>query len=205
MKLIRLAIFKTALVICLLFAGQAEAEYSKLIVSDTMFTPDATIDTEGVEKGVLNGVIYSFDYSSGTGSFAGLPESNLGMIRDWLVHCDKDAITDKKSCWMVKGDLWVTIHENGQVIVGIGSDHYPFTPVTIRIDGGKPITSPVLKETKSFSPTVSKKIVERLKTAKHVATRCVTWPYKSWDDEEWDVYGFNEALEFLNWAIKHIK
>lgn len=207
MKPVILVTLKTALVFLLFSAGQSYAENKRLIVSDTMFTPDATVSAEGIEKGKINGVSYQFYLNEGYGDFAGVlgGEAELISRGTWSIHCEKDAITDKKSCWMAKASLFVRVNGNGTEIVSIGFDHFPYSTVTIRIDDGKPITSPALKESSSFTPSVSKKIINKLQTAVSITTRSMVWPDQIWDDRSWDLYGFNESMQFMRWAVKHIK
>lgn len=182
-----------------------------LIHSDTPFTPTAVVDeTESGkrETGELNGVIYRFYYSDGSGIFVGKP-GNAGTYMDrtdtnWDVQCKKDPVTDRKHCQMKIKDLWLFVYPKGRVTVSIGHEHYPGSSVTIRIDQGAPISTSAHQDG-DFNPQTSLRLVQQLKKAKSVTTRYMKWPYRSWDDETWELYGFNEALAYATWAVDRIK
>jgi len=163
------------------------------------------------EVGEINGVQYYFSYTDGSGSFAGNKESKVhssnhwerDLERDWEVKCKKDPITDKKMCYMKTRELLVILYGNGKSIVSIGHDNYPGSTVAIRIDGEAPIIGPQTN-TGDLPTTGSTKVIERLKKAKFVTTRYMKWPYKGWVDDTWEVFGFNEAFQFLTWAVNRI-
>ncbi|HEX5716322.1 MAG TPA: hypothetical protein VF179_09190 [Thermoanaerobaculia bacterium] len=167
-------------------------------------------DYEGVpqkiESGELSGVAYRFYYTDGSGSFAGERGNRLQLAErnNWSVACSKDPINDAKSCYMYVRDLWVFAHSPGKVVVSIGHDHYPGSTVAIRIDGRAPSTARVINNG-TFSHDASTRIVQDLRKAKTVTTRYMEWPYRSWVDETWEIYGFNEALDYITWAVRQIR
>lgn len=204
-----------------LFIGTASAAAITepyLIVSDKPFMQGDTVEVsekelpytdevDKIEKGILNGVNYSFSYSDGSGTFAGTPgntEYSLQSDDNWSVLCKKDPISDEKMCRMHMKDLWVVVPRYGKAIVGIGYKHFPSSTVTIRIDGGTPFTT-YSTNNGTFPPNTSAKIIERLKHAKSLTTRYKEWPDNSWVDDSWELYGFNEAFKYINWAVRRIK
>ena len=182
-----------------------------LIHSDTPFTQTAVVDEKESgkrETGELNGVTYWFYYSDGSGTFVGA-SGNTGTYKDrtgtnWDVQCKKDPVTDRKRCQMKIKDLWLFVYPKGRVTVSIGHEHYPGSNVTIRIDQGGPISTSASNDG-DFSPQTSLRLVQQLKKAKSVTTRYMKWPYRSWEDETWELYGFNEALAYVTWAVERIK
>ena len=94
------------------------------------------------ETSTLNGVAYNFYYSDGSGTFASSPSSSRereDYLNSWRVGCEKDAITDERTCHVDRGDLRVWADSRGRMEVYIGASHYPGTPVVIRIDKGAPL------------------------------------------------------------------
>lgn len=209
------------------FAQGRRAEKSDLIVSLEPFSPNATIKTghspllgpdSKVEEGEINGVNYIFYYSDGSGSFVGTKGGTLhgtgnyaastALRENWSVGCKKDAISDKKTCHMtmVGKNLWIWAYPNGiyNVSVGNGDDHFPGSTVAIRIDGGTPITA-TAKNGGSFSRQVSATLIAQIKRASKLTTRYMEWPNRYWVDETWELYGFNEALQYITWAVNKIR
>ena len=177
-----------------LLIGIASAETitkPNLIIADVPFMQDGTVEMSELklfstgevnktEKGVLNGVHYSFYYTDGSGTFSGTP-GNTGNVMEpsesnWDVACKKDPITDKKMCHMKMKDLWVYVYENGKTIISIGSEHFPSSSVTVRIDGGAPFTTSSANDG-DFPANTSAKLIEQLKRAKSLTTRYMKWPY----------------------------
>jgi hypothetical protein len=203
-----LAIFLTA---CTTAASAQTGDKPTLIRSDTTFTQTGVVDTTESgkrETGELNGVPYSFYYSDGSGTFVGSP-GNTGTYKDrtdtnWDVQCKKDPITDSKHCQMKLKDLWLFVYPKGRATVSIGHEHYPGSAVTIRIDQGPPISTSARNDG-DFDPQISLRLIQKLKNAKVVTTRYMKWPYRSWEDETWEIYGFNEALAYVTWAVERIK
>jgi hypothetical protein len=189
-----------------------------LIHSNSPFTPTAkveetsagslsTIEMSKRETGELNGVAYSFFYTDGSGTFAGA-SGNTATYKDkrdtnWEVQCKKDPVTDRKHCQMKIKDLWIFVYPKGGVTVSIGHEHYPGSNVTIRIDQSAPIST--AHHDGDFDPQTSLRLIRQLKKAKSVTTRYMGWPYRSWNDETWELYGFNEAFSYLTWAVNRIK
>ncbi len=116
---------RATILLCWLLVGTASAETitkPNLIVADEPFMQDgtvemsemkllSTIEVNKTEKGVLNGVHYSFYYTDGSGTFSGRP-GNTGNFMEpseresnWSVECKKDPISDKKMCHMKMKDL----------------------------------------------------------------------------------------------------
>lgn len=160
------------------------------------------------ESGEVNGVVYSFYYTDGSGTFAG-KQGNKGTYEDprntnWEVRCEKDAVTDRKHCSMKMKDLWIFVYPKGAVTVSIGHDHYPGSSVTIRIDREKPLTV-AARSDGDFNSQTSRRLVQQLSKASLVTTRYMEWPYRHWQDETWELFGFNEALSYLTWAVERIR
>lgn len=206
--------------------GMAQAQRSAkpdLIVSSEPFSPSGTFKAPDsrllgpdskVEEGEINGVRYRFYYSDGSGFVGGrmarTPDEHgtpaASTALSWDVACKKDAVTDRKMCHMtVPGkNLWVWAYPKGRYIVSIGQDHFPGSTVTVRIDEGKPITAPAKNEG-TFSPQESTRLIARLKGASKVTTRYMEWPNQYWVDETWELHAFNEALQYITWAVNRIR
>lgn len=191
-----------ALILLCFYSAVAMADTS-LIQSAEPFTPEGSRDGYE-EKGKLNGIDYHFYYTDGSGTFCGYRGFANCYAETVDVSCEKDPITDKKMCLMKMKSLWIYAYGNGKKVVSIGHDHYPGSSVFIRIDGGPSITGSAVADG-NLSIATSAKIIERLARSKSVSTRYMEWPYRSWVDDSWDLYGFNEALQYITWAVKRIK
>ena len=195
-----------------LIASVAQSAAPPLLATVDVFHPGSTIETSEatgsrVERGSVNGVRYEFYHSDGSGLFAGRKvHVHLDLVEPgiWQVSCHKDAISDAKRCEMKKNSLWVYAHRDGRTIVSIGDNHYPGSSVTIRIDGDTPISTSATQDG-DFSARSSARIIDRLKSGSTITTRYMEWPYRSWVDQSWDLFGFNETLRYIQWAVKRIR
>lgn len=157
------------------------------------------------ESGEINGVKYNIKYN-GTGIFAGGKDNDIDGLRydfryNWRVLCTKDAITDTKSCTLLKPDIAITIDPDGKYLIGIGHDHFPGSGIFLRIDNETSVSAP----SRAFDFSTSKMLVEKMKSAKFITTRYTEWPYQNNIDKSSTMFGFNEALQYMLWAVKRIK
>jgi hypothetical protein len=185
---------------------------------DTLLTPTGKIKCEvslnyrtltsniktKTENGSIKGVLYRTFYSDGSGSVQGLKTNTLDYVKDkygtnWSISCKKDEMDDSRWCALDKGDLRVGIWKDGTSFISIGSEHYPNSSATIRIDKNKPIT---VSEKSGFTTAQSTEIIVALLSGISVLTRYQKWPYQSDIDNPTDLYGFPEAWELLNAIYK---
>jgi hypothetical protein len=229
---------KIFLIVVVFALSQAQVPQS-LISSDTPFTDGATVRLQPdpecariyemredfrttqereklkrcapnkIETGTLNGVVYTFYYTDGSGMFAGSRGNTLQVLEpidsNWLVGCKKDTMTDEKSCYMDRGDVRIWVDAPGRSEIYIGNNHYPGSLVVIRIDKGAPLAISSRSFDGSFGFRSSPAIIKQISQAKVVSTRYQKWPYRDYIDQSWEPYGFNEALQYIRWAVKHIR
>ncbi|HCX31788.1 MAG TPA: hypothetical protein DHU55_18770 [Blastocatellia bacterium] len=193
-----------------------------LIQSETPFGESSTIKLEYVrnadgnevpiktEQGKINNVAYRFYYHDGSGMFAGKRELSLNDIEHlsshWRVGCSKDAMSDRGSCYMSLRDLLIFVNADGKATLSIGSDHYPGSSVMLRIDNGAPVAMSTRLLKGSFNFQDSQKLIAQISRAKTLTTRYRKWPDGYDRDDVWEeVYGFNEALQYIRWAVARIK
>ncbi len=167
-----------------------------------------TTEVSKTEAGVINGVHYHFYYTDGSGTFSGRP-GNTGHHSEptgtnWTTGCKKDPVTDRKHCYMQIRDLWIFVQPKGQIAVSIGHDHFPGSTVTIRLDNAPPISTGS-RDDGTFNKQISAKLIKQLAQAKLATTRYMKWPYRTWVDETWELYGLPETLQYINWAVERIK
>lgn len=178
------------------------------VVSDSELKLLTRIEVNKIEDGTRNGVAYRIYYTDGSGSFSGSADGSLsgalGRGTDWSTACKKDPMNDKTSCYLQRKDLWVWLHQGGRVEVFIGGNQYPGTSATIRIDSNPAINSPSDSEG-VFTADQSKQIVQQLLSGSTVATRYIDWPYRSATDESFELNGFDEAYEYIEWALRQIR
>lgn len=195
-----------------------------LIASDKPFSSSGTIAIKDqnvpgfsrpenfikAEQGMINGVAYRFFYSDGSGTFAGTQGNTLDPSEDkdsnWSVRCSKDSMTDVKSCMMEMNFLAIYIASVGLPVVLIGSNGNIMEDAMLRIDAGKPIStySTLGARYRQFNDPMNEPILKKLKQAQTVVTRHRELG-NGMIDRKWDIYGFNEAFAYINWAVSHIK
>lgn len=98
--------------------------------------------------------------------------------------------------------MW--LYENGSLRISIGSSHYPSSSVALRIDSKKPFYTTADNDG-VFSSAQTKNIIAQLRSGKKITTRYAKWPYRSSVDEIFELYGFNEAYLYIQWALRKIK
>lgn len=190
-----------------------------LIVSKSTFVTDGVIEMKEVkllqttvvhkiESGTLNSVLYSFLYTDGSGTFSGI-KGNIDNFKNplgtnWSTACSKDPVTDRKKCYLHLKDLFVYVFPKGGVTVSVGREHFSGSTVALRIDQAAPMVA-FGKDDGDFSRQTSSRIISQISTAKLITTRYMKWPYKTWIDETWEPYGFNEAYKYITWAVERIQ
>lgn len=157
------------------------------------------------EIGAINGVEYHIKFN-GTGIFAGGKDSEIqgasyNYRHNWRVLCFKDAITDNKKCTLLKPDIAITAFQDGKFLLHIGAKHFPGTKVYLRIDD-EPASS---ASNPGFDFETSATLVDKIKVAKKITTRFTEWPNEYPVDNSSTTFGFNEALQYMLWAVKRIK
>jgi len=85
-----------------------------------------------------------------------------------------------------------------------GARHNPPATVAVRADSAKPFISSATSEG-VFGPQASAAIIAQLKSGGRVATRYTGWPYENAVDNDFELHGFNQAFQYVNWAVKRIK
>lgn len=190
-----------------------------LIVSTAPFTATGVVEmgpphVKGgpdlkFESGSINSVDYRFYYSDGSGSFSGLEGGGslnaLNTYSDhWRISCSKDIITDKKECTVGKKELWISVGIGRPPIVIVGGEHFPNSVSIVRLDDKAPISNRP-GDNGLFPRSTSPALVNKIKNAKTISTRYMRWPDKYWVDDKWDLYGFNEAMQYANWAVTKIQ
>lgn len=206
------------LILILLFlviaASSVQAQTRTQLQPERLFNSNSTVkEWEGQktgESGTLNGVAYEIHYSDGSARFSGKPGSELDQLVGtddvWRIGCDKDAMDDSVSCSIRRRDLHVLVTDNGRSMITVGRNHVPRSLVALRIDKGSPIVSADRLITGSFTFAESEQIIKRLSQAKTLTTRFELWPSGAQKDDVWDsLFGFNEALAYVRWAVTRIK
>lgn len=140
-----------------------------------------------VERGVHGGLEYMIDHSSGRAEFAESPAH-----RAWVLKCEKDAVTDKVSAQIIKGNLMVFRAADWES-VGLIEQTYPGSDQTVRVDD-----NPALVAASGDTPNLrnGKVIVEQLKTGRKFLTRYLDWPYGVNRDASYDAFGFNVVYDY---------
>ncbi len=203
--------FTLIIVFTLLFISTSVGQSkTHLLNTEDKFTADGKIETVNdwgeptkIETGKINGVGYRFYYTDASGSVSAMPKGEMeaGKLK-WSLGCKKDAIDDKKICYMSLKQIMIFYQGNDKYAVSIGSGHYPRSSIAIRIDNNPAIKGGIEG---IFPGDEAKNIIEQLKTAKQVATRYQKFPNSYTTDETFEIYGFSEAFQYLNWAYSKIR
>ncbi|HEV7700318.1 MAG TPA: hypothetical protein VGO43_08835 [Pyrinomonadaceae bacterium] len=199
--------------ILILGLGVSSQEKARLIPEGIRFTPDGVMKEETYgsttfrwESGLYQGVPYRL-YDDASGSFDGVKgldeRTRIGsMDTVWSVKCEKDAIDDSKSCYLMRGGLILTLTANGETRIGVGGRAYPSSEVAIRVDSDPAFIAP---EKAGFAGMKANQIIEAIKKGVNVTTRYQEWPSGGNKDAKFSTYGFAEAFEYLRWVIVKIK
>ena len=158
-----------------------------------------------IQKGTLRKVAFSiWETDSGGGSIQG----EIGVDPDdpvaeaiWSLTCRMDKIDDSRSCHLRRGDLFVFRTETGH-LVDVGSDNYPGSSISIRVDDHPPLTAPAKT---AFQEAQAKRVLGQLRSGRNVVTRYQKWPYESYIDTEISLYGAAEALDLLDKAFLSLR
>lgn len=157
-----------------------------------------TNDRVRVERGVYKGLKYRVYYSDGSGAIQGLSGNTLhfreALNDNWRTTCRVDGMDDSHWCALLRGSLAIGIGKSGRPLVSIGSEHFPGSKITIRIDKNPPITA---MAGNGFSEQQAKEIIDQLKGGETVLTRYVKWPRQSNVDESHVLFEVEPALELL--------
>ncbi|HVI26006.1 MAG TPA: hypothetical protein VM576_07440 [Xanthomonadaceae bacterium] len=212
-------LFLTLLAMSLPSIAKDRIEKPTLLKPTVPFTPDGVVsekelellsrvEINKIEEGSLNGIHYRIYYTDGSGTFSGAPDGSLTtgfrLGEDWSTSCKKDPMDDTKSCYIQRKDLWVWLYPGGRLKIFIGGDQYPGTSASVRIDSNQAIRSPSDSEG-VFTAAQSKQILQQLRSGARVATRYIDWPYRSAVDDSFDLHGFDEAYQYIQWALAQIR
>lgn len=194
----RLAVLALALVAPACFSGE-------LIPAPATFSPGEVDGPQHSRSGVVAGVSYRYYREDGSGSMQGSPDTSIDDDVDgrtlWAMGCERDAMSDLVTCYVSKGDLWLWAAKGrGHVVVSIGSEHYPGSSSAARVDSNKPIRTSAAAAG-HFGVPESRALIAQMKAGKQITTRYMRWPNRYWIDHAQSLYGFEQALAYLNWAI----
>lgn len=158
------------------------------------------------EVGTVNGIPYQIFHIDGSGSFAGQSGqdlSNKAGLKEseyWSVSCKRDAMSDKTTCRLSRGDFYLFVDPIGAYSVSVGTANYPGKPVTVRTGSGEPVTT--LRKDNFFDAATSQRIAKSILKEESLKTRYMKWPNDRWIDAEYSTHGFSQALEYVVWATK---
>ncbi|MFS0827576.1 hypothetical protein [Pseudomonas phoenicis] len=160
-----------------------------------------------IETGTLNSTKYRFHYSDGSGTVQGLQENVLDILKDkygenWNLRCRKDEMDDTHYCAMSRGPLTIGVYGHSSRFVSVGSEHFPGSSITLRIDEDVPVTA-LAKP--GFSSLQETGLMAAMSKGTSVLTRYVKWPYESNQDKRVSLFGFNPALQIIETLNKTIK
>jgi hypothetical protein len=118
----------------------------------------------------------------------------------WAVDCAKDAMDDHVTCQLGREGITL-VATGGTHSLLIGSQLRPGSQVGIRVDQD----AAVWVSTPGFAADEADRIVSRMKTGHTVTVR-----YRRIDRDEntdvvIDLYGFPEALKFMDWEMTRYK
>lgn len=198
---------KDQMLICL---SQLKATKENLIPEGASFRADAEYlkrDEDVIrESGLVNGVAYSVYRVDGSGAVQGEPEQDIGdgaklsKSNHWSIGCKRDAMNDKVTCHLKRGDFWVFVGPTGRPTVSVGENNFPGRSITVRLGNGDPITTNDKHAT--YDAKTSQRIVSQLSKETTFRTRYMKWPYDNWIDAEYVTYGFAVAYEYTKWATR---
>ncbi len=122
----------------------------------------------------------------------------------WKIYCSNDSMSDARECNIYQGYLTLKVFSDQRIAVFVGWDNFPNSSIAIRIDSDKPISVPVVTNN-SFGFRLSKRIVEMMKSGSKIRTRYMEWPYQTYLDEEFELFGFEQALSYALWEVSQVR
>ncbi|HTN31800.1 MAG TPA: hypothetical protein VL178_13405 [Pseudomonas sp.] len=187
-----------------------------LVSSDTPFSKGGTVSLQEldlltkirvskIEQGEVSGVKYRFYYSDGSGSFAGAPGNDLKSSEratNWSVKCDKDAMTEKVSCYAITREFGIFAYPDGSELIALGVNHYPGSKVAVKVGTATPLEADARIQ---FDATQSKALLARMKNGTQIVTRYQEWPSKRNKDQVFTLFGVEEVRSYLQWAVQRIQ
>jgi hypothetical protein len=154
--------------------------------------------TDGSQSGTLNGVPFTLYADSASVDAVKDKRSGSLDLRDaWDVGCRRDKMTNRKSCSVNRGDLYVFVYQSELIKVSIGAEHFPGSATSIRVGSKRFDTT---DRDGDFPQSTA--ILTSMKDGTQVVTRFMKWPYRQWVDDEFDVYGAQVAVKVAQWLLK---
>lgn len=196
---------KLSAFLCLVFAVSL-VHAADLLVSDKPYSENGLVQMEKqkdtdkpakMERGKINAVSYVIYYADGKAVFgdAADPADN------WTVTCKK--YSDDTHCPIRKKGLSVYLYASGPNGVSIGPNLYPKSAAAIMIEGEKTLSTPKGKKG-VFDKKTGLAIIQKLNSSTNVRIRYAQWPNKKPFEEVIDMQGYDEAVAYANWAMKHL-
>ncbi|KAA8741340.1 hypothetical protein FE275_08645 [Pseudomonas koreensis] len=152
-----------------------------------------------VETGKLNGVLYRFYYTDGSGSVQGLSNNELDVMKDkydgnWNLRCKQAGISDAHYCAMSRASLLIGVTGDSSYFIHVGNDHFPGSTIALRVDKLPAVTAPA-------DPGLSQKqqvdLLAAMNKGDSVLVRYVEWPHESNIDRAISLFGYNSALQII--------
>lgn len=146
-----------------------------------------------VHEGSYNGVAFSIyhDGSAGFGHPGRNPETG------WSLGCEADSMSDKRQCrinYGYTGYLTIYKYHNGATELQVGDDHYPGTPVRIRINRGEVHSTGA----PGWKGNLARQIIAEMLPGGEAIIRYSEWPYEGYEEETLDLFGFDVAWMYVN-------
>lgn len=143
---------------------------------------ECTPTSDEEERGVVSGIDY-------------LIRRSYATVGAWTVNCKRDKMTDKRQCLANYNDLYIVLRP-GREFVSIGTDHYPGSATSIKLGAKR-------YDTVERDGDFSQNLVPVLKNGTKTVTRFMKWPYRSWVDDEFTLYGVEETLAIGRWMLRN--
>lgn len=149
------------------------------------------------EEGMFGGVAYRIGKRiAGVASVPGADPAFVGSNTRWGIDCERDKMTDLRSCVVTFADLTIVLPRPTQAFVVVGRQHYPGTTSSIKIGPHRFDTT----DQDGIFPS-SAPILGYIKDGENVVTRYTKWPDRRWRDNEFRLYGAEAALAIATWMV----
>jgi hypothetical protein len=101
----------------------------------------------------------------------------------------------------MRDDLLIVSDTAETRLVMIGHDHYPGSSIALRIDTNKPF----VETSDGFADSRARDVLAALTSGRSAVTRYQRWPYQTDIDARLSLEGFPQAVQLLNWSVKHYR
>lgn len=121
-----------------------------------------------------------------------------GSDGSWRISCSRDKMSEVKTCFVQRGDLWAFFSSRGAPIISVGNQHFPGSVTSIKV--GQRRFDTAHRDGNFANP---QQIIATMKDGQPIVTRYMRWPYRAWEEGEFQSTGFQASTKLAAWLVKN--